>query len=249
MNTANAILNNLVERIKLELDQELIGIYLYGSMVHGDFDDRLSDIDLLIVTKHSIEGTNFDQLKDVHKQFNTDFPEWSNRIDLAYVSQESLKSFKSQAYIALTIHGEEELAKTNSEPHWLIDWYKVLHQSKVVYGPKPNDVIPDITKQEFRSAIKNYILGWPDETKPKTDPADLAYVVLALCRSMYAYAHCTNISKRQSAEWAENEFPQFAELIRNALILSRSQNITDKGNLIDRKEVLSFAEYICSRVR
>jgi len=249
MNTTDVVLNSLVELVKLKLNQELVGIYLYGSLVHGDFDEKLSDVDLLVVTKCSVDELNHDELTKMHERFNNLFPEWSERIDLAYVSHESLESFKSKDYEALTIHGTQKLAKTSSKPHWLIDWYKVLNQSQVLFGPEPSAVLPDITKEEFRSTIREYILGWPDETKPKTDPADLAYVVLAICRSMYAYTTFENVSKRKGAEWAQNEFPQFTELIKEALTLSRMPKINVEQELIDPHEVLRFVEHVCSKVR
>lgn len=249
MTSINSILTKLVELVAQTLDQELIGIYLYGSAVHGDFDEEFSDIDLLIVTKCSVDALDFNALTKLHDKFDTFYPKWSDRIDLAYLSLGSLKSFQSKDYVALTISGAQKLSKSYSKPHWLIDWYKVLHQSKVLYGPSPDRVIPRITKKEFQITIKDYILGWKDQTKLKSDPVDLSFVVLAVCRSMYAYNTYVNVSKRQGAAWAEKEFPQFTELIRQSMLLSRRSSISGEQNLIDRNEVLRFVEYTCAKVR
>jgi hypothetical protein len=110
-------------------------------------------------------------------------------------------------------------------------------------------MIPNITKQEFRDTIEQYILGWQNKAEHKTDLAELAFIVLTLCRSMYAYSSYVNVSKPIAAKWAINEYPQFAELIKNAVLLSRSTSPKDTQKLLDRNEVLRFVNYICTEVQ
>src|SRR5579872_4931112 len=46
--------NNLLATFKQILDENLIGIYLHGSLAMGCFNTLRSDIDLLVVTQHGM---------------------------------------------------------------------------------------------------------------------------------------------------------------------------------------------------
>jgi len=42
----NIVLDVLLKRIQDIIGDRLVGVYLYGSFVAGDFDEKISDIDL-----------------------------------------------------------------------------------------------------------------------------------------------------------------------------------------------------------
>jgi predicted nucleotidyltransferase len=46
----NALLDSLLMHMQNILRQKLVGLYLYGSLVSGDFDYESSDIDVLAVS-------------------------------------------------------------------------------------------------------------------------------------------------------------------------------------------------------
>ncbi|MEK7165733.1 MAG: nucleotidyltransferase domain-containing protein, partial [Patescibacteria group bacterium] len=84
-----------------------MGLYLYGSLVWGDFDREISDIDLLAVTSTGINNKEFDALKIMHDEFVVTHKEWEDRIEVAYVSQQALKTFKDRnSQIAVVSQGE-----------------------------------------------------------------------------------------------------------------------------------------------
>ena len=45
------LLENLLLQIRQIFQDRLVGVYLYGSLVAGDFDYDSSDIDFLVVTR------------------------------------------------------------------------------------------------------------------------------------------------------------------------------------------------------
>jgi len=51
----NEILNSLLFNVQEMLGKQFVGMYLFGSLANGDFDDH-SDIDVLIVTDGEISG-------------------------------------------------------------------------------------------------------------------------------------------------------------------------------------------------
>lgn len=52
----DALLKGLLAEMQCVLGEWLVGLYLYGSVVMGDFDLGISDVDLLAVTEAELEG-------------------------------------------------------------------------------------------------------------------------------------------------------------------------------------------------
>ncbi|MEC0243253.1 nucleotidyltransferase domain-containing protein [Paenibacillus dokdonensis] len=52
--TINALLHSLLAQIQDVFGDKLVGVYLYGSLVWGDFDYEISDIDLLAVLSSDV---------------------------------------------------------------------------------------------------------------------------------------------------------------------------------------------------
>src|SRR5438876_988561 len=62
----NALLDSLLMHMQNILRQKLVGVYLYGSLVSGDFDHESSDIDVLAVTSSDINDKEFVDLQKMH---------------------------------------------------------------------------------------------------------------------------------------------------------------------------------------
>ena len=63
----NNLLGTLLLKIKSVLGHNIKGAYLYGSLVWGDFDYVISDIDLLVITQNDINKKEFADLNDAHQ--------------------------------------------------------------------------------------------------------------------------------------------------------------------------------------
>ncbi|HEX5699514.1 MAG TPA: nucleotidyltransferase domain-containing protein, partial [Rubrobacter sp.] len=80
-----ALLGRLTGEIRRSSNDSLVGLYVYGSLVTGDFDKGRSDIDLLAVVDSDIEDETFDRLDRMHARIVEDHPAWEDRIEVAYV--------------------------------------------------------------------------------------------------------------------------------------------------------------------
>lgn len=138
------LLSRLLCQIQRILDNNLIGLYLYGSLVTGDFDLEISDIDMLAVTLCDIDSQQFEQLRNMHNEVSTEYPKWDGRIEIQYLSANALQTFKThQSQIAVISPGEPFNIK-DAGIDWLINWYIVRQQGMVLFGPNPQTVIPPI---------------------------------------------------------------------------------------------------------
>jgi predicted nucleotidyltransferase len=71
-----ALLGRLTDEIQQNSNDSLVGLYVYGSLVTGDFDKGRSDIDLLAVVDSDLDGDTFDGLDRMHLRFVEDHPAW-----------------------------------------------------------------------------------------------------------------------------------------------------------------------------
>ncbi|MHB8626930.1 MAG: nucleotidyltransferase domain-containing protein [Aggregatilineales bacterium] len=91
-----ALLDLILSRMQDVLGKRLVGLYVYGSLVTGDFDSETSDIDLLSATSSDIDQVEFDALKAMHEATTLDHRKWDGRLEIAYVSLHALKTFKTE---------------------------------------------------------------------------------------------------------------------------------------------------------
>src|SRR2546422_8006017 len=75
----NQLLELLLSGIQKILGAKLIGLYLYGSLVIGDFDPNISDIDLVAALSSDIDDKESGALQKMHDDFAKKYKEWDDR--------------------------------------------------------------------------------------------------------------------------------------------------------------------------
>src|SRR5256885_1458336 len=89
----NALLDHLISQLQTILGPKFVGLYLFGSLVMGDYDDGTSDVDLLAATSDDLDQADFEALKKMHDDIVANDKRWDNHIEVAYLSLEALKTF------------------------------------------------------------------------------------------------------------------------------------------------------------
>ena len=73
MENINKEISDFIDLFKntlLEKCGNIIGIYLFGSLTYGGFDEKSSDIDLVVITKTLFDNTELEDIKNIHKKLN-----------------------------------------------------------------------------------------------------------------------------------------------------------------------------------
>jgi predicted nucleotidyltransferase len=215
----DTLLSSLLSQMQQILDKKLVGLYLYGSLVTGDFDREISDIDLLAATASDIDDTEFNALNQMHLDFVDNHPAWEDRIEIAYVSAAALKTYKSQVSTIAVISPGEPFNRKEAGRDWLINWWVVREKGVPLFGPDPATLIDPISKQEFLDAVRKQAQAWGEYiTRARHSRPYQAYAILTLCRALYAYTHGEQASKKQAALWAAKHLPAWSSLIHNAFV-------------------------------
>jgi hypothetical protein len=203
-------LDLLLADIQNVLGPKLKGLYLYGSLVWGDFDYLVSDIDLLAVTSDAMTGQDYDGLEQMHSDFERRHPIWENRIEVQYASESGLHSFRDGSGKMAVISPDEPFHVIDAGIDWLTNWYFVQDYGLTLFGPSPDQFIDPISKDEFVQSVYDHALYWADHIKQtrNTRPYQ-SYAVLTLCRAFYTVTNNEQVSKQKAAEWAITQLPEW----------------------------------------
>lgn len=207
----------LRESIAATLGDDLLGLYLYGSLLAGDFDPDTSDLDLLAVTADDVDDDQFARLLVLHEALAAEYPDWANRIEAQYYAAAALRAFKTRRSPMVGISPGEPLNRKEAGHDWLLNWYFVLDYGRTLLGPDPAAFIPPIDHAEFVAASARdaqYWRGWTAKPRPIREQS---YATLTLCRALATAETGQRFSKPAAARYVQAAHPQWAAHIDNAL--------------------------------
>lgn len=243
---AGALLIMLLPRLQAVLGSKLVGVYLFGSLVTGDF-DGISDIDLLVALTNDLTDAEFAALDALHRELVAAYPDWDDRIELLYLSVAGLQSFRTQRSPIAVISPGESFHWTDAGADWLLNWYIVREKGLTLIGVPPRKVIPPISRAEYVQNVRDYVAAKRDIDDATTRPGQ-AYVILTLCRALYTVTYGEPTSKRKAAAWAAEQLPEWAATIQNALLWRDQWKDTNVDPAATLENTRRFAQDLSDRI-
>ncbi len=211
-----AILDQLSAGLRSILRQRLVGIYLYGSLITGDFDRGISDVDLVVVMTEELDEARFTSLHQLHQQVVERYPDWDDRLELAYISSAALRSFRRHSSTIGIISPGEPFHLVRAGADWLISWYALREDGVALLGPPIKSIFDPISVDEYITAVRRHIDDYRTSVVETSDKQFLSYIVLTVARGIYTLRHQQPTSKRKAAAWAKERYPQWSDLIEGA---------------------------------
>lgn len=234
------------------LGVKLLGCYLFGSLVTGDYDPGVSDIDLLAVLSSEVDDAEYLALRDMHQDFARTHPRWDNHIEVAYLSVEALRTFRTESSTIGIISPGEPFHHKEAGIDWLTNWYLVREANVALLGPPPATFITPIAKAEYLAAVYELAHNWPEWIEEPRSLKGLSYGILSMCRAAYALSTGEHPPKKRAAVWAAQQWPQWAALIRRALDWrsARDDELGDPAEILPQaRQLVAFALGECKRMR
>ena len=239
----------LVSSIHMALGDDLVGVYLYGSYVSGGFDPGVSDVDLVAVTARDADQLDLAALGRVHDAFVSLNPEWTDRLEVVYIGQTALRSFRtSGARLAVISPGEPFHLRDERVAEWLQNWYLIRESGVTLHGPPAASLVPPITMAEFVAAAARYADQIARQNLEGATPGARAYAVLTICRALRTVETGTHGSKLDGAAWAREQLPQWAWLIDEALRCRLARGAVGFDDERSRAGVEEFIALVAARV-
>lgn len=243
------LLDDLLHPIRQILDRKLVGLYLYGSVVTGDFHQGVSDIDLLAATTADLDHEQFHRLQEMHLDFVKAHPEWDTRVEIAYLSVAGLRTFRTKETVMAVISPGEPFHFKAAGKEWLINWWQVRERGLTLYGPDPKTLIEPIPREEFLDTVREHAQHWREWVRDSRSRKGQAYARLTLCRALYAVVHGEQASKRRAASWAQGRLPEQARLIEQALEWREAEDDQGVCHEATFPETERFAHFMIGQVQ
>ena len=196
----NAVLHVLLSSVRTILGDHVVGMYLYGSLASGDF-DQSSDVDFVVVTTDEIAGDLFSALQTMHARIAAGDSRWGTELEGSYIPQHALRCYDPAH--ALHPHIDrgrgESLRMMQHDSDWIIQRHILREQGLVVTGPAPHTLIDPVLPNELRRAALETLHGWwapmLDDPTRLNSPGYQSYTVLTMSRMLYTLQYGTVVSK------------------------------------------------------
>jgi predicted nucleotidyltransferase len=216
MDDVQALLNAMTVHNREVLRPKLLGLILWGSYVVGDFNPRVSDLDLVAALSADVDAREFAALEQLHAALASDYPDWAGRIEVRYATLATLNRPDAAGEI-VSISPGEPLNRRRSDARWLVDWYVVRERGTALFGPTPSELLAPISRAQFVAAVRANVASWTNWSETVRGYRGQAYMILLLCRALRTTLYSDQLSKLAAGRWAQHALPEWADLIGRAL--------------------------------
>lgn len=204
----NALLRDLLAQVRSILEDDFVGMYLYGSLAQGDFNPDRSDIDFLAATEGALAETAVAALTAMHRRIGGGDSKWAIELEGSYIPRRALRRYDPEnAHHPHIERGPEaRLTVAHHDADWVVQRRVLRRCGVVLAGPPPHTLIDPVSPAELRGAMRDLMASWwapmVDEPSRLEQPGYRYYAVLTMGRVLYTL-HCGGVvSKPAAAEWA-----------------------------------------------
>jgi hypothetical protein len=207
------MLGALVPGIREALAENLVGVYLRGSLATGDFDPVGSDIDFFVVTERPVSEAEFAALTALHARLAEVPNRYATDLEGPYIDRAAARRFRPGERQPTIARGET-LQWTEHRDNWVLERWTVREQGITLLGPDPKTLIDPISPAELRAAVRTRLADWAAWADDLDNPEWLgprgfkAYVVETMCRALYTLSHSKLPSKQRAVAWALHALPE-----------------------------------------
>ncbi|MEC0266213.1 nucleotidyltransferase domain-containing protein [Paenibacillus anseongense] len=237
------MLEQLVLGILRVLNQDVVGVYVHGSLALGDFNRETSDVDFLVATRTELPAEKHPTLEQMHAELRNQGFKWAGNMEGSYISQELLKRYDPQQCWHPALRCDGSFGVDGHASDWIIQRAILREHGITLHGPAPENLIDPVAPYELKKAAQAILTEWwsplfVDASRLKSSEYQ-AYTILTMCRCLYTIEEGLVASKPAAAHWmlATTHGSKWGSLIRQALAWRRG----DELNAIN--ETLAFIRY------
>lgn len=221
------VLDAYATEVSAELADNLVGIYMLGSLAVGDFDAD-SDVDFLVVTKTDITEPTSKRLQAIQEKIYAMDCYPAHHLEGSFISLDDLNNWTivGQKELYYFDNGWTDIEKSVHDNQWHVRW--ILRERGVtLIGPKPIELVKAVPTEELRKEMKNSMRERMNEFEPCLDQPRCysnsrfgqPHAVLTFCRMLQTLQMGKVESKKSAAEWAKGVVDaRWHKLIDDALI-------------------------------
>lgn len=258
------LLKDFIEKTKAVLDENLVGIYLHGSMAMGCFNPEKSDIDLIIVVEETPEDGQKLEFMDFVVELDQQAPE--KGLELSVVRRAVCSPFLYPTPFELHFSNThldwyrrdrlDYVEKMKGTDPDLAAHFAIINQYGIVlWGEPVKAVFGEVSRADYLDSI------WYDVGNAPEDIAEApVYVILNLCRACAYASEGKILSKAEGAKWGLEKLPaEYAGLISRALecysaagkpeLDGKMQDVMEFHTQQERAAAQEFARYMLKQLK
>jgi predicted nucleotidyltransferase len=230
----NAVLTELVRRLRQILGKNLVGVYLQGSFAVGDF-TTTSDIDFMVIVESDTDGPTLEQLQQMHSAFSQRTSYWPKHLEGSYAPAAIIRrlapeprdppgesprpaawrdpgtGLPAKVYPFLFLgNGWDHLVRSEHDNTLVARWV-VRERSIALFGPDPASLIDRVSADELRSEVRTNLSVYTAPYLAGNSVIDAVWMqsffVTLLCRMLHTVCTGEIRSKRRGTEWALKTLP------------------------------------------
>ena len=255
------VLSTFVDEVATELQENLVGIYLVGSIASGDFDAD-SDIDFLVVTNAELTEANMKPLEEIQTKIYAMDCYPAKHLEGSYISIDDLNdwSIVAQKQLFYFDNGSTTYELSTHDNQWHVRW--ILRECGItLLGPKPENIMQPIPSHELanemkmamRQEMKDFEMELHRPRSFWNSRFGQSFFVLTYCRILQTLHTGTVQSKKAAAQWAKHFVdPKWVPLIDQAWQEREGVRflvkIRQRAEQTVLDETLAFMQYIVSQI-
>ena len=245
------VLERLVAHVQSILEQQLVGVYLVGSLAVGDF-DLDSDIDFVVVTDGELSARCVAELNAAHAGIHRTGCYPAEHLEGSYLSLARLRDTAGVGIepVWFLENGDTELQRSAHDNQWHVRW--ILREREfALIGRGPRDFVPPVPcgamAAEARSTLRELQRGMRAELDGPlaflNSRFGQSFAILTACRLLQTMRSGEVHSKRASVRWALRHLSaEWHELIEAAWVEREGVRFCQKIRQLADRDLLRRTE-------
>lgn len=219
------------------LRDNLVGLYLHGSLAMGAFLPTKSDIDIIATLNRPLSDVQREELRHVSSEVL--LPSAASGLDLTLLTTEAARhptedsSWEAAIQVRRSHHSQQAQMRERADPFLFIDVAVVRKHGVTIAGPSADDSLGPVATRLIGDACAENCRVWASRDVFH-DPAS---GVLNVCRAWQFLEEETLVSKVEAGEWAKCRTDKDA-LVETALASRRG----DTSVILGHAEVKEFCQ-------
>jgi len=183
------------------LADDLVGVYIHGSLALGGFDPRNSDVDFLVATRDVLEPDTVARLAALHRALG-------EQLDGSYVPRDVLRRFDPGRVMHPHIESRGGRLFVDHHGGETVIYRHVLRECGLVLcGPTPRELIDPITAEGLRWGVCDILENWwrpmlENRSDELWEAPYRHYAVMTMCRVRFTLETAAVVPKHEAAQWA-----------------------------------------------
>lgn len=206
------LVGTFAAQIGEQLGDGIVGIYLTGSSVSGEFRADMSDIDVFVVLHEEPTPQDLIALEDVHARLLGDHP-WDHKLEVEYLVRDRLRPFGVDGG---SVSWTPSRGLTTGSNRMASDDVLGLHRfGEAIVGPAAGQIFPRVDADLFRAETAQYLddLLTRPQTRPGSDGEAFADWIANISRCLFRLATGELGTKRAACSWWCKRDPAMCQIL------------------------------------